>query len=260
MRLRKKDMLPPAHLTVRSPYDPQAHFGSKRDFSCFGYKVHFTETCDPGLPHLITCVQTTDASETDMQQTQLVHEELARRELLPQTHIVDAGYVDAGAIVESREQYGIELVGPVSKNNQWQAKAGKGYDQSGCSVDFEIKEATCPQGQKSVQWLERTDQHGHPNLLIRFDLKTCRECPCRSLCTRAQNKPRLLTIRSQEEFLQLQRIRKLQGTEAFRTMYAMRSGIEGTHSEARAITRITPNSLYWSEKDCFTTPSHCCRH
>ncbi len=222
--------------------------------------VHFTETCDPGLPHLITCVQTTDASETDMQQTQIVHEELARRELLPQTHIVDAGYVDAGAIVESREQYGIELVGPVSKNNQWQAKAGKGYDQAGFSVDFEIKEATCPQGQKSVHWLERTDQHGHPNLLIRFDLKTCRECPCRSLCTRAQNKPRLLTIRSQEEFLQLQRIRKLQGTEEFRTMYAMRSGIEGTHSEARAITRITPNSLYWLEKDCFTTPSHGCRH
>jgi transposase len=260
LRLRKKDMLPPAHLTVRSPYDPQAHFGSKRDFSWFGYKVHFTETCDPGLPHLITCVQTTDASETDMQQTQIVHEELARRDLLPQTHIVDAGYVDAGAIVESREQYGIELVGPVSKNNQWQAKAGKGYDQSGFSVDFEIKEATCPQGQKSVPWLERTDQHGHPNLLIRFDLKTCRECPCRSLCTRAQNKPRLLTIRSKEEFLQLQRIRKLQGTEEFRTMYAMRSGIEGTHSEARAITWITPNSLYWSEKDCFTTPSHCCRH
>jgi len=36
LRLRKKDMLPPAHLTVRSPYDPQAHFGSKRDFSWFG--------------------------------------------------------------------------------------------------------------------------------------------------------------------------------------------------------------------------------
>ena len=222
--------------------------------------VHFTETCDPDLPHLIPCVQTTDASETDMQQTQIVHEELARRDFFPQMPIVDAGYVDAGALVESRERYGIELVGPVSNNNQWQAKAGKGFDQSGLSVDFEIKEATCPQGQKSVHWLERTDQHGHPNLLIRFDLKTCRECPCRSLCTRAQNKPRLLTIRSKEEFLQLQRIRKLQGTEEFRTMYAMRSGIEGTHSEACAITRITPNPLYWPEKDCFPTLSHCCRH
>ena len=129
-------------------------------------------------------------------QTPLVHEELAHRNLLPQMHLVDAGYVDAGAIVESREQYRIELLGPVSRNNQWQAKAGKGYDQSGFDVDFVAREATCPQGQKSIHWREITDQHGHPNLYIRFDEKTCRECPCRSLCTRAQGKPRRLTIRS----------------------------------------------------------------
>ena len=193
--------------------------------------VHLTETCDPEYPHLITCVQTTDATATDMKQTQLVHEELDRRHLLPQTHLVDAGYVDAGAIVESREVYGVELLGPVSRNNQWQAKAGKGYDQSGFALDFETQEATCPQGHKSVHWLERTDQHGHPNLLIRFDQKTCRECPCRSLCTRAQNKPRLLTIRLQEEFLQLQRTRELQETEPFQVTYAKRAGIEGTHSQ-----------------------------
>src|SRR5215467_12673157 len=56
-------------------------------------------------------------------QTQLVHEELERRHVLPRTHVVDAGYVDAGAIVESREVSGVALVGPVSKNHQWQAKA-----------------------------------------------------------------------------------------------------------------------------------------
>lgn len=231
LRLRNKDNLPPAHLTLRSPYDPQAHIGRKGAFSWYGYKVHLSETCDPEYPHLITCVQTTDATATDMKQTQLVHEELKRRQLLPQTHLVDAGYVDAGAIVESRELYGVELLGPVSRNNQWQAKAGKGYDQSGFALDFETQTATCPQGHQSVHWLERTDQHGHPNLLIRFDQKTCRECPCRSLCTRAQNKPRLLTIRSKEEFLQLQRTRELQETEPFQATYAMRSGIEGTHSQ-----------------------------
>jgi transposase len=149
----------------------------------------------------------------------------------PKHNARDAGYVDAGAIVESRELYGVELVGPVSRNNQWQAKAGKGYDQSGFALDFETQEATCPQGHKSVHWLERTDQHGHPNLLIRFDQKTCRECPCRSLCTRAQNKPRLLTIRSKEEFLQLQRTREFQETEPFQVTYAKRAGIEGTHSQ-----------------------------
>ncbi len=223
-----------------------------------GTKCIEVETCDSESPHLITCVQTTDATATDMKQTQLVHEELERRHLLPQTHLVDAGYVDAGAIVESRELYGVELLGPVSRNNQWQAKAGKGYDQSGFALDFETQEATCPQGHQSVHWLERTDQHGHPNLLIRFDQKTCRECPCRSLCTRAQNKPRLLTIRSKEEFLQLQRTRELQETEPFQATYAMRSGIEGTHSEARASARITPITLHWFTEDIITAYSYCC--
>jgi transposase len=40
IHLRNKDDLPPAHLTHRSPYDTQAHYGHKRDFSWFGYKVH----------------------------------------------------------------------------------------------------------------------------------------------------------------------------------------------------------------------------
>jgi transposase len=231
LRLRNKDMLPPAHLTLRSPYDPQAHIGRKGGFSWYGYKVHLSESCDSGYPHLITCVQTTDATASDMKQTQLVHEELARRNLLPQTHLVDAGYVDAGLLVESRECYGVELLGPVSRNNQWQAKAGKGYDLSGFEVDFAAREATCPQGHKSIHWREMRDQHGHPKLYIRFDEKTCRECPCRSLCTRAQDKPRLLSIRSQEEFLQLQRRRKQQETEAFQATYAKRAGIEGTHSQ-----------------------------
>jgi transposase len=231
LRLRNKDALPPAHLRIRSPYDPQAHCGQKRDLTWYGYKVHFSETCDPDLPHLITCVQTTDATTTDMQQTQHVHKEMPRRDLLPHTHLVDEGYVDAGALVESREPYAIVLLGPVSRNNQWQAKAGQGYDRSGFSIDWETKEAPCPQGNKSVYWRERTDQHGHPNISIRFDRQQCRLCPTRSLCTHSASDPRLLTIRSKEAFLQLQLTRQQQKTSEFRATYAARSGIEGTHSQ-----------------------------
>jgi transposase len=70
--------------------------------------------------------------------------------VLPQTHVVDAGYVDAGLIAESRECYGVELLGPVSSNNQWQAKAGQGSDLSGCAIDFAVKAATCPGGHTSI--------------------------------------------------------------------------------------------------------------
>lgn len=66
LRLRNKDILPPAHLTLRSPCDPQAHIGRKGGFSWYGYKVHLSETCDPEYPHLITCVQTTEATASDM--------------------------------------------------------------------------------------------------------------------------------------------------------------------------------------------------
>jgi hypothetical protein len=89
--LRSKEDLPPAHLTVRSPYDHSAHYGHKRDLAWFGYKVHFSETCDEEQPHLITHVETTDATTTDMQQTEAIHLALQKRELLPREHLLDAG-------------------------------------------------------------------------------------------------------------------------------------------------------------------------
>jgi transposase len=232
LRLRNKDDLPPAHLTQRSPYDAQAHYGHKRDLSWFGYKVHMSETCDADLPHLVTHVLTTDATETDVEQTEAIQQALAQPDLLPGTHLVDAGDVDAELVLQSREQYGIELVGPISQNNQWQAKTGQGYDLASFSIDWQAKSAVCPQGMHSVKWTERTDQHGHPKVSIRFGLHECRSCPCRSLCTRSPDAPRTLSVRHQSEFEALQHARKHQQSEEYSKTYARRAGIEGTHSQA----------------------------
>jgi transposase len=231
LRVRTKDDLPPAHLTQRSPYDQEAHYGHKRDMSWFGYKLHFTESCDEGLPHLITHVATTDATETDVEQTEAIHQALAQRDLLPRQHLVDAGYVDAELVLQSQQRYGIELVGPVSQNHQWQAKEGQGYDLASFTFDWQGKYAVCPQGKQSVKWTERTDQHGHPRLSVRFGLHDCRACPCRSLCTRSVDAPRTLSVRHQAEFEALQQARQQQQTPEFRQVYAQRSGIEGTHSQ-----------------------------
>lgn len=231
LRLRNKDDLPPGHLNVRSPYDQDAHYGHKRDLAWFGYKVHFTETCEDDLPHLITHVATTDATLTDMEQTEALHQRLSERDLLPAEHIVDAGYVDAGIILQSREQYGIEVIGPVSQNNQWQAKAEAGYDLASFTIDWQKQQATCPQGKASVKWTPRVDQHGHPKVAIRFGLQDCRDCPARAGCTHSPRAPRILAVRTQAEFEILQHARKQQHTQAFRARYAQRSGIEGTHSQ-----------------------------
>jgi transposase len=231
LRLRNKDDVPPAHLTVRSPYDHHAHSGHKRDLAWFGYNVHFSETCDEDLPHLITHVVTTDATETDREQTEVIHHALSKRDLTPSEQVLDAGYVDAETILLSRERQGIEVIGPVSQNNQWQAKKG-GYDASQFVIDWQAQVAVCPQGQTSVTWTPKTDQYGHPTVSIRFGLHECRACPCRSLCTRSATNPRLLTIRQQAEFEVLQQARLRQQTDEFRVRYARRSGIEGTHSQA----------------------------
>jgi transposase len=230
--LRNKDDLPPASLTLRSPYDPQAHYGHKRDLAWFGYKVHFSETCDEDLPHLITHVVTTDATKTDREQTEAIHQALSERDRCPSEHLLDAGYVDAGIILQGREQYGVEVIGPVSQNNQWQAKAGAGYELASFRIDWHKQQATCPQGKQSVKWTPRTDQHGHPKIAIRFGLHDCRECPTRALCTRSQTAPRILAVRTQAEFEVLQSARQQQHTETFHAQYAQRSGIEGTHSQA----------------------------
>jgi transposase len=183
------------------------------------------------LPHLITHIQTTDATETDIEHTEAIQQALNDRNVLPQTHLLDAGYVDAGLILRSRQHYDVEVVGPVSQNNQWQAQSG-GYDASQFLIDWQSKQAICPQGKTSVKWTPGTDQQGYPNISVRFGLHDCRHCPARSLCTRSLHAPRHLTLRHQEEWEILQRARSHQQTEAFRALYARRSGIEGTHSQA----------------------------
>jgi transposase len=76
LRWRSEEEVPPASMALRSPYDPEAHYGKKRGVSWLGYKVHFTETCDLDLPRLITHVETTPAPVQDVSVTTPIYEAL----------------------------------------------------------------------------------------------------------------------------------------------------------------------------------------
>src|SRR3989440_7596889 len=126
---------------IRSPYDPEARTGKKRETTWLGYKVHLTETCAlettektqaQAMPQLITNVQTTVANVQDVEMTATIQEDLALHHLVPEEQIVDTGYVDADLLVSSHQTYGIRLVGPVLSDTSWQAKAGKGFDGLCC--------------------------------------------------------------------------------------------------------------------------------
>ncbi len=215
---------------IRSPYDPEAQTGRKREMTWLGYKVHLTETCvgaeEPMRPQLIVQVQTTVATAQDAEMTATIQEALVKAGLRPEEQIVDTGYVDADLLVSSQKQ-GIRLVGPTMPDSSWQAKEGRGFDLAHFSIDWTKGQAICPQGQTSA----RLSQAGE-RMEIVFASETCAACPVRSDCTRSQTTGRVLHVRSQAAHEALQARRREQQTREFRQQYALRSGIEGTLSQA----------------------------
>ena len=125
VRWREGKDLPPGEQRFASPYDPDARYGVKRRAGWTGYKVHLTEACEPDLPHLITNVETSDATAGDAEMTQVVHQRLAARRLTPGEHAVDAGYVSAGHILAARDDHGITLLGPVGADTTQARRDGK---------------------------------------------------------------------------------------------------------------------------------------
>jgi len=232
VRWRQAKDLPPSRRLIGTPYDAQARYAQKRTTIWTGYKVHLTETCDDGLPHLITDVQTTAAPASDVDQLPLIQAALAARDLLPAQQMVDGGYVSTHHLLTSQQRYQIDLVGPVNGNHSWQARAQQGYAATDFSLDWSAHKARCPQGQASVQWTTTRDPQGHPVVMIRFATAACQACPAHAQCTRAVKRGRLLNIRPQAEQAPLSDARRRQATADFQAVYATRAGIEGTISQA----------------------------
>lgn len=222
---------PPPGERIQSPYDEEARNRTKRDVNWTGYTAHLTETCDDDKPNLVTDVQTTDASVVDSEMTPVIHESLANKELLPKEHLVDTGYMEAELIVAARDDYGIELVGPVMPDTGWQARQGTGFDQSHFSIDWEAKQAKCPEGQTSNRWQERKDNAGKDAIFVYFQPRRCHACVRRTECTRAEVGGRSLVLQPQAQYMALQAARQRQKTPEFKERYKRRAGVEGTISQ-----------------------------
>jgi transposase len=226
-----KDMPSPAEL-ISSPYDTEARYSTKRQMEWVGYKVHLTETCDEEMPHLIVNVETTSATTPDDNMVAVVHESLERRALLPDEHLVDKGYTDSRVLIDSQEEYGVTIMGPVADDPSWQARAGEGFDKGSFIVDWEGRMVTCPAGKQSISWLPSTSLKNGVAFEARFARKDCAPCPFRPQCTRSKTEPRIIGLQTREQHEALQAARHRQTTDQFRLRYAARAGIEGTHAQA----------------------------
>jgi transposase len=232
LRWRTLKEMPAAAEQISSPYDPDARYSTKRDVSWVGYKVHLTETCDPETPQMITNVETTPATTPDDNMVSVVHASLENSELLPSEHLVDKGYTDSHVLVESQQQHGVTIVGPVADDPSWQARSGDGFTKAQFQVDWERQEVTCPEGKKSISWLPNTCPQNGMQYEVRFARKDCTPCAMRSRCTRGKIEPRIIGLQARENYEALQSARRHQVTKDFQDNYASRAGIEGTHSQA----------------------------
>lgn len=226
---RQAEDLPPAPLLISSPYDPEARWSKKRETSWVGYKVHFTETCEEDLPHLVTNIETTPATTADQSMTEVIHTHLSERDLLPGEHLVDMGYMNSDHLVKSAQRQ-IDLVGPVREDGSWQTRAAAGFGVACFTIDWDAQQAICPQGKTSVIWKPTMERQEIPVVNIRFAHNDCLACPQRSQCV-SSSRSRALTIRNRPAYEAVARARERQKTEEFKQVYAKRAGIEGTLSQ-----------------------------
>ena len=259
LQLREPKNMPSASVEVESPYESEARYGTKRDRSWIGYKIHVSESCDDDRPHLLTHVETTIAPATDVEQLAAVHEGLAERDLLPGEHLVDAGYVRGLNLVASQQGHQIDLIGPIYEDHQWQAKAGQGFDAAHFRVDWDARQATCPQGKTSVRWCETDTARGRTMVAISFSAADCMACPTRTLCTRAKTGARNLTLQSRAEHEAIRAARQRQQTAEFATQYAPRRHRGHTLAGDPGV-RPTEGPLSWPGQDPLAARRHRDRH
>jgi transposase len=231
VRFKRNQDLPPAAEAIESPYDPEARYRQKCDTQWTGYMVHVSETCEPTAPHLLTHVHTTTAAVYEAQCTTPIHQALSAKDLAPREHFVDGAYISADELVASQEEHGITLRGPTRPIQGWQAHTDGAYDLSQFTVDWEQRQARCPQGKVSTVWREYVDREGQPYTIVRFGLQDCRPCQARPLCSRTQETGRSLHLPSQERFAALQAARAWYASEEGRQRYQRRAGVEGTLSQ-----------------------------
>jgi transposase len=207
VRFKPKHALPPATEGIESPYDPEARYRHKRDTQWTGYMVHVSETCEPTAPHLLTHVHTTTAAVYEAQCPAPIHQALSAKDLAPREHGVNGASISADGLVASRDDHGITLRGPTRPTQGWQAHTDGAYDLSQFTVDWEQRQARCPQGKVATVWREYVDRAGQPYTIVRFGLQDCRPCHARPLCARTQETGRRLPLPSQERFEALQAAR-----------------------------------------------------
>ena len=235
---------PPCAVRLDSPHDPEARFGTKRETSWTGYKVHLTETCDADGPHLITDVQTTPATTPDHRLVAPIHTALAAADLLPAEHLVDAGYVDADNLLTSQREHQVDAARP-RPGRQQLAGAHAGGLHRGRASPSTGRPARSParRATPASSGRRRTTRTATPTSSSASPPRPAAPAPAAPHCTRSARGPRRLTLHPQARHLALLAARARQREPDFPARYAARAGVEGTLAQGVASVRPALRAL-----------------
>ena len=79
---------------------------------------------------------------------------LQEKALLPADHLLDGAYLSGDNLVNSCNEYGIDLIGPARRDKSWQANDEAAFDQAHFEIDWENQTATCPNGKQNRAWFK----------------------------------------------------------------------------------------------------------
>ena len=228
VQMRKGGNMPPSAVRLESPYDADAHYGTKGAVAWVGYKVHFTETCDQDTPHLLVHVETTEAAASDMARLTSIHEKLKQRDLLPSEHFVDSNYVSAKLLVESKQNYATTLMGPLKPLGK---PRGFGIDEF--KVDWQRKFVVCPAGKQNLSWRPEGSESDVARVVIKFSIADCGVCSFNKQCAKnTERSGRALVLLPQAQYEARKEVKQKQNTPEWLSDYQIRTGSEGTFSQA----------------------------
>lgn len=150
---------------------------------------------------------------------------------------MDAGYTSADLMIGARREHDITLLGPLRVDNSAQTRIGEGYGRAAFTIDWDRRQATCPQGARSTIWSECSER-GRDSVVVAFPVTACRSCPVRPQCTRSTRSGRQLMLRARDVHEAVEQARTEQTTDKWKQRYAVRAGVEGTVHQAVAVTGV----------------------
>lgn len=230
-KTRRTSRRPPHLARYWSPHDPDASYGHKG----LGYHVHVTETCRNVRTELLTDYAVVTAAQSDIGQGVPALKRLMERQLQPRVIYADGGYPTPSDLVTARA-LGTDLFAPVNRGRL----AVDTYSRADFRMNAQRTEVLrCPAGHAPTRHGERESSDStHPRRapFAFFAVETCSSCPRLGRCpVRQPNNTRSRAYRLELSMDLMARDLRWaqQTTEAWKTQYLIRSGVEATMSELK---------------------------